>query len=700
MKLHLLKSIKLNINFIEQIFTSIRLLKTLAIIIVIALVASNSLLHTTQALEDSDQTTVTASVPDIVPPSVPFLIAPEDESLLNTGTPTFIWQESTDNVGVSHYQLWLDGNLHFDNIPTTNTSNAFYDLTYNSLTGQYSLTPKVKIADGLHTWRIVAFDAAGNNATSVTWEFTIDTQAPAFVIKTIGPLETNISAQDTSTVPSDPIELEDNEPIFTGTGEANSSVKVTVQIPGQSNQTIEFNIDGSGNWSFQLGILPRDEEIRLDFVITDKAGNISVLTNLKILIIQEFFIFPPPPPPPPTPTPTPTPSPLPSPVTPPDEPPFPPEVPEEPEPVPPIVTPTPPPHVPIIKIPILPPKEIAFIATQIIEDFLPQTVTAFSRAVGPYAALLATSVLPIFSFLALLFLLGPRFIWEILLKILQAIGLLPPPDPQGMVFDSKTNQPVAFAILTIYSVEEGVPTTIVETVVSDIDGFFEGIKLPPGKYMVQVDHQDFIFPTKKERPNFLGIREYYMAEVFEVFSSKEHQFFLIPVDRIEDLPLDSRFRRSLLRKYLMMVINRIDFRNLFNLLFVLTIIITLLFPTVINLVVLGFYCIVFLKRIRNSYFRKPLITGVVKDIENKPVENAIIKIINAGSRGMSLVKSDENGLFNISAKPGKYELQVIKSNMYWVKEGSPLMLDEIFVTEKPLYLEFVMAYFEAQAPQQ
>lgn len=70
---------------------------------------------------------VTATVPDIILPSAPILISPNNNSLLNDGTPTFIWQESSDNVGVTYYQMYLDEILLFDNISITSNSNSNYE---------------------------------------------------------------------------------------------------------------------------------------------------------------------------------------------------------------------------------------------------------------------------------------------------------------------------------------------------------------------------------------------------------------------------------------------------------------------------------------------------------------------------------------------------------------------------------------------
>lgn len=633
-------------------------------------------------------TTVTASVPDIVPPSVPFLISPEDESLLNDATPNFVWQQSTDNVGVSHYELYLDGVLKYGPIPTTSTTTSEFTVTYNSGNGQYTLTPSASISNGSHNWYVMVYDAAGNTNTSVTWDFRIDTQAPAFIIESIGPYTTNISASDINSVPDDPIELEDNQPIFTGTGEANSSVQVTVQIPGQSNQVINFSINGSGNWSFQLGILPRDEVITLNFVITDEAGNISVLTDLKILIIQEYIIIPPTPTPSPTPVPTPTPTPLPPGATPPP-------------PTPPVEsTPVPPTTPPIIKIPILPPEEIVKIIKDEIVDLIPDQVTdivsnipqairqAISdsvNAIAPAGVLIATVALPAIGFLALLLQLGQQLSLDLILKLLQALGLLPPKEPQGMVFDSQTNEPVAFALLTITSTDKSLSERLIETVVTDVDGIYQGVQLPLGRYIIDVSHQDYNFPTAKTKPGYLSIQEFYKGEEFEVTSAQKLQLFLIPVDKKTET-----VHKISIKKTIRGFIKKVRFADFFWPLFVFSIVITLFYPTWINFLVLSIYFLMFLKRVVKS-FKKPTISGFIKNSAQEPVQNATIRISDP-TKGelVAIINTNKQGYHEAFLDPNKYQIQITKSGLVWQREGSQLSMEEVDVTKERMTFDAVM----------
>ncbi|MBP7875484.1 hypothetical protein KA012_00625 [Candidatus Woesebacteria bacterium] len=240
----------------------------------------------------NDKTTqVSATVPDTIAPSTPVLIAPVDGAISTDSTPTFVWKESSDNVAVTDYTFYLDGVIYTSDIPINSFSNAAYTLVFDSSTGEYSLTHIGGMTDGNHTWKISAQDAAGNTSSSTTWSFLIDTQSPTFIITAVGSQATSISAQDVSTVPTKPIELTDNKPLLSGTGEANSAVVLQLRRPGSSEilETISFVISSDGTWEIQLGTLERDVMYNLTFQITDQAGLLSIVENVP-LIIKEYAI--------------------------------------------------------------------------------------------------------------------------------------------------------------------------------------------------------------------------------------------------------------------------------------------------------------------------------------------------------------------------------------------------------------------------
>lgn len=232
---------------------------------------------------DVGVTSVTASVPDIEPPTIPILISPEDESILTISKPTFEWYASTDNVGVDHYDLWLDGSLYLANIPTYDIETGFYTLDVNESTDILSLTVKQAIADGVHTWRITVADAADNQATSATWDFSIDTLVPSLSITEIEGNAVLITTADSETLPSKPIVTSTNAPLISGLGEANTTLLIILNIPGVGTTTTIYNIGAGGTWSFQFPELDDNVLATLTLLIEDEAGHTNVLSPIQFI---------------------------------------------------------------------------------------------------------------------------------------------------------------------------------------------------------------------------------------------------------------------------------------------------------------------------------------------------------------------------------------------------------------------------------
>ncbi len=617
---------------------------------------------------------VTVTIPVNTPPSIPILISPENNSYVNTTTVTFVWQAATDQYGIAEYELYLDGNLYFDNIPTTSTSNGQYTLVYDSGTDTYTLTVVVPLTEGTHTWKIRALDVQSAGTDSVTWSFTIDSLAPSFVITEIGGVAVSISAQDISTVPATPIELENNEPLLIGTGEPNSTVNVTVTIPGDPTQSFTFVINPDGTWSLQLGILPRDTVITLDFVIIDLAGNVSVLSGVQFIITQDVIIFPPP---------SPSASPGASPVA----------------------SPTP----PLIAIPLTPPREAIYNFLQELLERLPAPLQALVaslpletiRNLGPISTALVIAAIPLLTTAAIATQFGARFSLEILARILQALGLIPSGKPRGFVFDSRTHKGIPFALLTITSVDTtGTPgeanvvdfdhTPLIETVVSDVEGVYKGVELPLGKYQIDVRHQEYRFPTARPRPPYLTTHDYYKGEEFEIASEKDAELlFLIPMDAIEES--GKRTWKNQVRVSLA-YLSRFGAMLILPL-FVISGILTLLFPSIWNWLVFGTYAaMVAYKSV--GWFKIPRLTGVVIDTHGIALENAIVRIIISENSELAVVTNTKaDGRFAAFVAPGKYQISIVNPGYVWT--DTPVgSFYEVDLTEQSQHLVATMEQVE------
>ncbi|MEM3402353.1 MAG: hypothetical protein QXH08_03915, partial [Candidatus Hadarchaeales archaeon] len=101
---------------------------------------------------------VSTFIIDISPPTSPPLLSPENNDNINTKTPTFSWGESVDGWGVSFYRLVVD------NREVRETRGLSDD--------------SIELAEGLHKWKVVAVDLAGNENSSPEFTFYVDLTPP------------------------------------------------------------------------------------------------------------------------------------------------------------------------------------------------------------------------------------------------------------------------------------------------------------------------------------------------------------------------------------------------------------------------------------------------------------------------------------------------------------------------------------------
>lgn len=100
---------------------------------------------------------------DNSPPSAFSLTSPTNNAWTGDTTPTFSWQASSDvGCGLLKYELWIDGVVKIDSIPSNSTS--------------VTLAPQMALANGNHTWYIKAYDNAYNvRQSNSMWTIKVDT---------------------------------------------------------------------------------------------------------------------------------------------------------------------------------------------------------------------------------------------------------------------------------------------------------------------------------------------------------------------------------------------------------------------------------------------------------------------------------------------------------------------------------------------
>ncbi len=631
---------------------------------------------------------VSATVPDSVPPSVPILIEPADESSLADNTPTFRWYEATDNLALSNYVFYLNEAVLYAGIPLINTDNSYYTLEYDSLNGIYSLTPKAILVDASYSWKIAAVDYANLSSSSDIWNFRIDTLTPSFVLKKIGDIDVNISAADVGSVSTSPIiifgsDATANEPTLVALGEANSSVKLTVTIPDDLSQTFTTSIDGNGNYSLKLGILPRDTDIRLDFIITDGVGHVSVLEKVYIRIALQYW---------PTATSTITltptsilsPSVSSSPILTKTISPSLTTKPSLTSTLSPTFTPTATPTSTGI-IPIIPPREIIHEVGDELVEAMPEATASYirdflsSKLWQNLSLLFALLLIIAFYLLSFLILLS-KFFYMISWPLIKKIAILLFPSfskaSKNLVFEYRDTlaSPLTKVVLL------GQDDQVIDFAITNLNGNFDDLSYPVDKkWRLKVEDDNFYYPIGDEKPSQLEYWQFYQNQL--IGDDYYGQAILIPTLRAagqDKLPFFERLRISVL--YLL------DYPFWFLLIFWLfSLIFALRYPSIYNDIALIFHSFMLLFKIYLFLKKKLKLVLVANLLDGQQLsENLVLSFFDQDSqlsRSM-VIPFDFSKSKQIEHSFKKITLTAFSKNFALEKDNLVVGSQEIVLNEK------------------
>ncbi|ADO70145.1 adventurous gliding motility protein AgmC [Stigmatella aurantiaca] len=187
---------------------------------------------------------------DTTAPAAPVVLTPANGSTTQDTTPTY---SGTAEAG-STVTVIVDG------VPVgTATANT---------SGAWSFTPTVPLADGTHTVKATATDAAGNlSPESNTNTFTVDSTPPATPVVV---------------TPANGSTTQDTTPTYSGTAEAGSTI--TVIVDGVPVGTTTANT--SGAWSFTPTVPLLDGSHTVKATATDAVGNTSAQSNTNTFIVD------------------------------------------------------------------------------------------------------------------------------------------------------------------------------------------------------------------------------------------------------------------------------------------------------------------------------------------------------------------------------------------------------------------------------
>ncbi|MCL5795446.1 MAG: hypothetical protein M1338_03745 [Patescibacteria group bacterium] len=243
-------------------------------------------------------------------------------------------------------------------------------------------------------------------------------------------------------------------------------------------------------------------------------------------------------------------------------------------------------------------------------------------------------------------------------SIMSLLGLNKKKRTWGIVYDTDTRQPIALAQVRIFDFEI---KKLLETQFSNEKGEF-GFLLKPGKYYLEVNKNNYIFPSKL-------VSNAYHGQPIEV---KENEVLNM------DIPLDPEIKT---------LAHRLNILNVF-----VEIIAYLKYPLLVlgtglaiyffwksidwkNMLVLLVYLLVWIWEIRNFFKPKPF--GEVFDNSNKqPLDLSIVRLFNKDNgRLVSTKVSDSRGRYSFVINPGLYQLTAMRQQ-YSQFENSDLSIKD------------------------
>ncbi|MQY68178.1 MAG: hypothetical protein GH150_02170, partial [Hadesarchaea archaeon] len=93
------------------------------------------------------------------PPGKPVLVSPENAIEIYDNTPTFVWE---NGAGAENHRIEVDNDINFG---SPGDNETVFDNTWTKPGNGY--------AEGTYYWRVWAVNAAGENVSENTWEFTV-----------------------------------------------------------------------------------------------------------------------------------------------------------------------------------------------------------------------------------------------------------------------------------------------------------------------------------------------------------------------------------------------------------------------------------------------------------------------------------------------------------------------------------------------
>ncbi len=220
----------------------------------------------------------------------PVLVAPTNNATLNVVRPTLSWLRPTPLPvsPLNHYDLYLDDAVFASGLSDSLTSVDFYFYSATASAGTYYVTLKTDLAQGYHTWKVIAYSDAGISASSETRTFYLDSIPPFISITQVDSTTLTWNTNDPSSIP----DIENRyliasiaNPLIEGSVEASSNFQIILvcpsNIPTCTNKVYSGNIS-SGLWQYTLDTLIGGYTYTIKASATDAAGNSTLFPDFFI----------------------------------------------------------------------------------------------------------------------------------------------------------------------------------------------------------------------------------------------------------------------------------------------------------------------------------------------------------------------------------------------------------------------------------
>ncbi len=212
------------------------------------------------------------------------LISPTNGSITTNPFEPFVFRQAVSTNGISHYDLYIDGQIVAGNISDTalNQDAYFYTTIRNSYDNIIYVYLKNRLAEGSHIWHVNSFSNGGTTVDSDYWRFTLDSITPIIILTNVDQNRMYWTTNDPTTIPPEDqrhLLLRSNSPLLQGKVEAFANLKISVICPVSApidcqSTSITTNYP-DGTWQDRLHNLLPNVEYLVYLIAVDAANNIN-----------------------------------------------------------------------------------------------------------------------------------------------------------------------------------------------------------------------------------------------------------------------------------------------------------------------------------------------------------------------------------------------------------------------------------------